>query len=104
VDDFFHVDSTQLHRHASRVQAVRDQLDAIKGASLAISQDHSAYGLLCGWISGILEGRHRDAEALFDVVDENLQAAAEAITATGDDYDAADSAARSRISQAGGLS
>jgi hypothetical protein len=100
--EFFHVDSAQLHRHASRVHAVRDQLGAITGASQAITQDHSAYGLLCGWISGILESRHRDAEQLFAVVDENLHAAAEAIKATGNDYDAADSAAHSRITQAGG--
>lgn len=103
--DFFHVDSTQLHRHAARVQAVRDQLDAIKGASQAITQDDAAYGLLCGWISGILERRHREAEELFALVDENLQLAAEAISATGKDYEAVDSSAHSRISQAGrGLS
>jgi hypothetical protein len=102
VSDFFHVDSTQLHRHAARVQSVRDQLGAIKGASQAITQDHAAYGLLCGWISGILEGRHRGAEELFAVVDENLQLAAEAIAATGKDYEAADDAAHSRITQAGG--
>jgi hypothetical protein len=100
--DFFHVDSTQLLRHASRVQSVRDQLDAIKSASQAITQDHSAYGLLCGWISGILEGRHRGADELFAFVDENLQAAADAISATGNDYDATDAAAHSRIRQAGG--
>ena len=103
--DFFHVDSSQLYRHASRVQAVRDQLEAIKGASQAITQDDTAYGLLCGWISGILEGRHREAEELFALVEENLQLAAEAISVTGKEYDDADSSARSRITQAGrGLS
>ncbi|GIM97145.1 hypothetical protein [Paractinoplanes toevensis] len=100
--DFFHVDQTQLHRHAARVQAVRDQLGAIKGASQAITQDDAAYGLLCGWIAGILAGRHRDAEELFTLVDENLQAAADAITATANDYEAADTAAHGRITQAGG--
>lgn len=101
--DFFHVDVPQLHRHASNVQAVRDQLGAIKGASQAIAQDDSAYGLLCGWISGILERRHQEAEELFTAVEENLQLAAEAISATGKDYEATDSAAHSQIMKAGRL-
>ena len=103
--DFFHADPTQLYRHSSRVLAVQDQIGVIRGASQAITQDHMAYGLLCGWISGILEGRHRAAEELFALVEENLQLAAEAITATGRDYEDTDSSAHSRITQAGrGLS
>lgn len=102
MSDSFQVDESHLHRHASRVQAVRDQLGAIKGASQAITADHQAYRLLCGWISGILERRHRAAEELFGVVDENLQATADAISATGNDYEATDSAAHSRSTQAGG--
>lgn len=102
-DEFFHVDSAQLHKHATNVQAVRDQLGAIKGASSAIAADHSAYGLLCGWISGILEARHQAAEQLFTHVDENLRLASEAITATGNDYDRTDTAIHGRIRKAGGL-
>jgi hypothetical protein len=58
VSDAYQVDTSQLFQHAANVRAVRDQLTAIKGASSAISQDDSAYGLLCGWISAILERRH----------------------------------------------
>jgi hypothetical protein len=103
VSDAFHVDSSQLFRHAANVRAVRDQLTAIKGASRAISQDDSAYGLLCGWISAILERRHGGQDQLYTYVEENLQLLAEALDSTGRDYDAVDSDAQSRIRAAGGL-
>jgi len=103
VTDAFQVDSAQLSRHAANVRAVRDQLAAIKGASSAISQDDSAYGLLCGWISAILERRHNGQDQLYAYVEENLQLLAEALDSTGNDYDAADSDAQSRIRAAGGL-
>jgi hypothetical protein len=102
VSDAFQVDSAQLSRHAANVRAVRDQLAAIKGASSAIAQDDSAYGLLCGWISGILEGRHRGQDQLYTYVEENLQQLAEALDSTGRDYDAVDDNAQSRIRAAGG--
>lgn len=101
--DAFQVDSSQLFRHAANVRAVRDQLTAIKSASSAISQDDSAYGLLCGWISAILERRHADQDQLYTFVEENLQLLAEALDATGRDYDAVDGNAQSRVRAAGGL-
>jgi hypothetical protein len=100
--DAFHVDSSQLFRHATNVRAVRDQLTAIKGASSAISQDDSAYGLLCGWISATLERRHGGADQLYTYVEENLQLLAEALDSTGRDYDAADGNAQRAIQSAGG--
>ncbi|MEV6848881.1 type VII secretion target [Actinoplanes sp. NPDC051411] len=103
MSDAFHVDSSQLFRHAANVRAVRDQLTAIRGASSAISQDDSAYGLLCGWISAILERRHADQDQLYTYVDENLQLLAEALEATGRDYDTVDSNAQRTIRAAGGL-
>ncbi|GIM96131.1 type VII secretion target [Paractinoplanes toevensis] len=99
----FQVDSSQLFRHAANVRAVRDQLAAIKGASSSIAQDDSAYGLLCGWISAILERRHDGQEQLYTYVEENLQLLADALDATGRDYDAADANAQSTIRAAGGL-
>jgi hypothetical protein len=102
VPDAFQVDSSQLFRHAANVRAVRDQLTAIKAASSAISQDDSAYGLLCGWISGILERRHEGQDQLYAYVEENLQLLADALDATGRDYDEADSTARDAIRAAGG--
>lgn len=99
----FHVDSAQLHRHAANVRAVQSQLTAIKDASRAISQNDQAYGLLCGWISAILEHRHAGQDKLYQLVEENLGLAAEALTATADEYDASDSSAQGRIRQAGGI-
>ncbi|GAA2564735.1 hypothetical protein GCM10010435_41490 [Winogradskya consettensis] len=103
MSDAFQVDSSQLLRHAANVRAVRDQLTAIKGASSAISQDDAAYGLLCGWISAILERRHNGQDQLYTYVEENLELLAEALDATGRDYDAADGNAQSGIRAAGGL-
>jgi hypothetical protein len=103
VSDAFQVDSSQLYRHASNVMAVRDQLTAIKEASTAISADHSAYGLLCGWISGILESRHAGQDALYVYVEESLRLMADAVTAAGRDYDATDASAHDRIKASGGV-
>jgi hypothetical protein len=103
VSDSFHVDSSQVRRHASNVKAVRDQLTAIKEASRAISQDAAAYGMLCAWIGAVLERRHVGQDRLYAFAEENLQLAADALAATGNDYDATDSAAQSRIRAAGGL-
>jgi hypothetical protein len=102
VPEAFQVDSSQLFRHAANVRAVRDQLTAIKGASTAISQDDSAYGLLCGWISAILERRHGGQDELYTYVEENLRLLADALDSTGRDYDAVDGDAQSRIRAAGG--
>ena len=103
MSDAFQVDSSQLYRHASNVMAVRDQLTAIKEASTAISADHSAYGLLCGWISGILESRHAGQDALYVYVEESLRLMADAVTAAGRDYDATDASAHDRIKASGGV-
>ena len=99
----FHVEPSQLHRHAANVRAVQDQLAAIKGASRAIAQNDQAYGLLCGWISGILESRHVRQDALYAYVEENLSLAAQALTATAKEYESADSSVSDRIRRAGGV-
>jgi hypothetical protein len=97
----FNVDAAQLHRHAANVQAVRDQLAAIKSASRAIAQNDQAYGLLCGWIAAILEARHVKQDQLYTYVEENLSLAAGALTATATEYEASDTASADRIRQAG---
>jgi len=102
VSDAFQVDSSQLYRHAANVMAVREQLTAIKDASNAISADHSAYGMLCGWISGVLEARHAGQDALYVYVEENLRLMADAVDATGREYDATDTSVRDRIKASGG--
>ncbi|MGA5303740.1 type VII secretion target [Nucisporomicrobium flavum] len=101
--DAFQVDSSQLFRHAANVRAVRDQLAAVTSASAAISQDDSAYGLLCGWISAILERRHDSQDELYTYAGENLQLLADALEATGRDYEAVDADAGRMIRDAGGL-
>jgi excreted virulence factor EspC (type VII ESX diderm) len=104
VPDAFQVDASQLYRHAANVRAVRDQLTAIKGASSAISRDDSAYGLLCGWISAVLERRHAGQNDLYSYVEENLRLLADALDSTARDYDRVDTDAQSKIRAAGGLS
>jgi Excreted virulence factor EspC, type VII ESX diderm len=100
--DAFQADPSQLFRHAANVRAVRDQLAAVKGASGAIAQDVGAYGLLCGWISTILQRRHVEQDQLYAYVEENLHLLAEALDATGRDYDTVDGDAQRRIRAAGG--
>ena len=99
----FTVDPEQVRRHAGKVAAVRDQLTAVKSASRAISQDDTAYGLLCGWIAGILERRHVGQDELYAYVQENLELAVDALTAAAGEYEAVDAAAQDRIRRAGGL-
>ncbi|HEX5206123.1 MAG TPA: type VII secretion target [Actinoplanes sp.] len=103
MSDSFQVDSAELYRHASHVRAVRDQLGAIKDASRAIARDDAAYGVLCGWISAVLERRHGSQDDLYAYVAENLQLMADALVETGKDYDAADNAAQDRVRAAGGI-
>lgn len=103
MSDAFHVDSSQLFRHAANLRAVRDQLTAVKSASSAISEDDSAYGLLCGWISATLERRHGGQDQLYAYVEENLRLLTEALDATAREYDAVDSTAQHMIRVAGGL-
>jgi hypothetical protein len=104
VGEHFGVDPAQLRRHAANLEAVREQFAAVKGASTAINQDHAAYGLLCGWIAGILEGRHRDQDDLYAYVEQNLTMAADSLAAVSAAYEDSDGNAADRISRASGLS
>jgi hypothetical protein len=97
----FTVDPAQLRRHAANVEAVRAQFGAVKGASAAIAADGAAYGMLCGWIAAILEGRHVKQDELLRYVEENLSLAADALAAAGRDYEGADGAAADRVHRAG---
>lgn len=99
--DRFHVDIQQLRTHAQNVQAVRDRFDAVRGASATIAQNDQAYGLLCGWISGVLEGRHRKQDELLAYVAENLDLVSRELELTADAYDTVDNDAADRINQAG---
>jgi hypothetical protein len=81
------VDVAQLRQHATNLDAVRDRFGAVKDASTHIAQDDQAYGLLCGWISGILESRHTKQDELIAYVEENLDLAARSVRDSADDYE-----------------
>jgi len=102
--DGFSVDVQQLRAHAAKVDAIQRRFAAVKAASGAIAQDDAAYGLLCGWIAGILERRHVRQDQLIAYVEKNLSLAADALIQTGDDYDRVDGTAAENVRRAGRLS
>ncbi|EID55766.1 type VII secretion target [Saccharomonospora xinjiangensis] len=97
------VNAEQLRAHASKVEQIRARFDAVKGASAHIQQNDQAYGLLCGWIAGILEGRHARQDELIDFVAENLSLAAESLRAAADLYESRDREHADLIQSAGEL-
>lgn len=99
--DQFHVDIQQLRTHAQNVAGVRQRFDAVQSASSQIAQNDQAYGFLCGWISGVLEGRHRKQDELLAYVAENLDLVTQELELTADAYDTMDNDAADRITQIG---
>ncbi|WP_026454785.1 type VII secretion target [Saccharomonospora iraqiensis] len=81
------VDAEQLRAHADKVAGIQARFDAVKGASAHIRQNDQAYGLLCGWIAGVLEGRHTRQDELIDFVAENLSLAADSLRSAADVYE-----------------
>lgn len=100
--DGFAVDAEQIRAHARNVDALRGRFDAVKTASAQIAQDDAAYGLLCGWISGVLEGRHKRQDELVAYVEENLSLVVRGLQRTADNYDNVDTDADTVIRKAGG--
>ena len=98
----FTVDPDQLRTHAGHVQDLRSRFGAVKGASAHIAGDEAAYGLLCGWISGVLEERHTHQDELLAYVEENLSIVAERLGATAAGYEGAEADTGSRISAVDG--
>ncbi|WP_433265103.1 hypothetical protein ACQPWR_31765 [Micromonospora vinacea] len=43
----FEVDAEQIRQHARNIEALRARFGAVKNASAHITQDDTAYGLLC---------------------------------------------------------
>ena len=101
--DGFAVDAQQIRAHAAKIDEVQQRFSAIEGASSAITQDHAAYGMLCGWISAILHGRHVQQDELYAYVAENLRLASEALIHTGQAYDQVDDDVARRLRHAGGV-
>jgi Excreted virulence factor EspC, type VII ESX diderm len=101
VGDGFHVDIEQLRAHARNVDAIRARFGAVKSASAHIAQDDQAYGVLCGWIASVLEGRHAKQDELIAYVEESLELVAAELGFTADDYEAVDGGASDLIRKAG---
>ncbi|MDP9793569.1 hypothetical protein J2S43_002081 [Catenuloplanes nepalensis] len=91
------VDAEQIRAHAGSIDRVRAGFGPVNGASTNIAQNDAAYGLLCGWISGILEARHVRQDEIVAYVEENLRIAADLLRKTADAYEAADTDAESSM-------
>ncbi|MBW4721996.1 type VII secretion target [Saccharothrix obliqua] len=100
--DGYDVSVEQLRTHASNVAAIEARFAAVKAASAHIAQDDQAYGLLCGWISGVLEGRHTKQDELIASVEENLSLVGEALRASADEYEAIEEANTQLMNSADG--
>jgi hypothetical protein len=98
----FNVESEQLRSHAGSIDAIKQRFARVKAASAHITADDQAYGLLCGWISGVLEGRHTEIDDVIATVESNLELVAKELRASADEYAAADQANTDRIKSAGG--
>lgn len=98
----YQVDVEQLRAHARNIEAIRARFEAVKSASAHITQDDEAYGLLCGWIAGVLEGRHVTQDELVSYAEENLTLMAEALRKAADEYEAIEGTNADLVHSAGG--
>jgi hypothetical protein len=87
MSDGFTANPEELRTHATNVDTLKERFGNVKSASSHIAQDDQAYGLLCGWISGILEARHQKQDELLGRVEENLTLVAKSLRDTADDYE-----------------
>ena len=85
------VDTGQIRAHARNIEALAGRIAAVKAASAHIAQDDTAYGLLCGWIAGILEGRHVRQDELIADLERNLTMVVDRLRQTAKHYEAAES-------------
>lgn len=99
--DGFLADARQIRRHAGEVEQVRARFGAVRAASGHIARDDAAYGLLCGWISGLFEARHQRQDSLIGYVEENLALAADALSRAAEAYERVDDAVAESIRRAG---
>ncbi|MEU4621328.1 type VII secretion target [Actinoplanes sp. NPDC023801] len=101
MSDGFTADPAQIRAHTAKVAAIRERFGAITAASAAITRDDAAYGLLCGWMAGILDERLTAQRSIHAYVEENLRLAEDSLIRTAREYDDADTAAANRIRDAG---
>jgi Excreted virulence factor EspC, type VII ESX diderm len=88
--DGFAVVTDQIRTHAANVEAVLARFEAVKAASSHIAQDDQAYGLLCSWISAVLEGKHTRQDQVIAKVAENLRLVAAGLRTSAQMYDTTD--------------
>jgi hypothetical protein len=98
----YDVDVEQIRAHAAHVEAILGRFEAVKSASAHITRDDQAYGALCGWISGILEGRHTRQDELVAGVENNLRLTVTHLRSTAETYQAVDEDNADKVRSAGG--
>ncbi|GAA1332610.1 hypothetical protein [Saccharothrix algeriensis] len=98
----FQVDVEQLRAHAANVAEIQARFAAVKAASAHITQDGQAYGVLCEWISGVLEGRHTEQDELIAYQEETLGIVVKTLLVSSDDYETVDADNASLVRAAGG--
>lgn len=98
----YNVDVEQIRKHAANVASIQARFGAVKSASAHITQDDEAYGSLCGWVSGVLEGKHARQDELFAYVEENLALVVKALGDTAAEYEAIEESNTGRITSASG--
>lgn len=98
----FNVEAEQLRSHASSIDAIKQRFAKVKAASSHITGDDQAYGALCGWISGVLEGRHTDVDDVIAHVENNLELVSKELRASADAYETVDQDNVDRLQAAGG--
>lgn len=96
------VDTDQLRTHAANIEALAARLGAVKAASAHIAQDDAAYGLLCGWISAILEGRHTRQDELIATFERNLTLVAAELRRTAERYEGTEAGSSDSMRTLGG--
>jgi hypothetical protein len=100
--DGYTVEPEQLRKHAANLDALRARFEAVKSASTHIAQDDQAYGLLCGWIAAVLEGRHQEQDSLLDFAANNLDLAASGLRDSAARYEETDTGAAGTLTSIGG--
>lgn len=101
MSDGYGTDTSQLRTHATHIEALRARFAAVKGASAHIRQDDQAYGLLCGWISGLLEGKHARYDEAVAYAEENLTLVADGLRKNADSYEAVEADASTSMKHLG---
>jgi hypothetical protein len=98
----FEVDIEQLRAHAANVAKIQARFAAVKAASAHITQDGQAYGALCEWISGVLEGRHAEQDELIAYQEETLGIVVKTLLVSSDDYESVEADNVNSVQSAGG--